>query len=56
MYDWAQREEDRPLAHETTRMPEKRVNAAHMALHHRTFLPRNAGTHFTFAYLVIFPS
>lgn len=46
MYDRAQRDEDRPLAHVSSRMPEKRVNAARVALHHRNFLPRNAGTYY----------
>jgi len=43
LYDPAQKKEDKEIAHIEKRMPEKRVNAAPVAMHHKDYATRNKG-------------
>jgi len=43
LYDSAQKKEDMEIGHVLKRMPEKRVNAAPVALHHKPYATRNKG-------------
>jgi len=43
LYDNAQKKEDQEISHISKRMPEKRVNAAPIALHHKSYATRNKG-------------
>jgi initiation factor 1A len=43
LYDDAQKKEDKEIGHVLKRMPEKRVNASPLALHHKPYATRNKG-------------